>query len=70
MGAIEAAFLTCLIFVQSEANLAKITLNISSVTLISKNFENILDLSLISSFSAGHIKQSVGIRANVNLRQQ
>ena len=57
-------------FIQSEANLARVTLNIRFVTLISKNFENMLALLVTSSFSAGHIKQSVRIRANVNLRQQ
>ena len=57
-------------FIQSEANLARVTLNISFVTLISKNFENMITLLLISSFSAEHIKESVRICANVNLRQQ
>ena len=61
-GAIETPFLTCLIFIQFEANLAQ-TLN-SFVKFVNKNFENMLALLLMSSSSATHIKQSVRIHAN------
>ena len=44
-------------------------MNISFVKFIDKNFENMLALMLMSSFSVRHIKQWVKTRANVNLRQ-
>ena len=67
-GTIGASFLICLIFLQFEANLAQNNFEYKFVTFYTSVFK--ICWPLMSSFSVGHIKQSVRSRVNVNLREQ
>ena len=62
-------FLICLIFVQFDANVAQSKIIHKFCNICNINFEKMLTLLLMPSFSTGYIKQSVRRRANVNLRQ-
>ena len=69
-GVTATPFLICLIFVQFETNLAQSKIKCKFCNICNTNFEKMLTLWLMSSFSTGYIKQSVSRCANVNLRQQ